>query len=117
MIRYLRLIAFVLVFFLSLTVVGCSSTTPDETVSHEYPDCGLIIGFDFTADLVIYQTQNGNIFSFHGIDDFFVGDLVAVIMNDAGTPEVKDDIVVNVRYVGWIDEACFDDWVKAVPVK
>ena len=103
-----------LVFLLSVLVIWCVGCTPDSPAreSQEYPDCGLIIDIDEECNLVTYQTQNGNIFCFTGIEDFFVGDLVATIMNDSGTPEVKDDIVVSARYVGWIDEAYIDNWVK-----
>lgn len=109
-----RVLSCLLVFLLSVSVIGCVGCTPDSPAreSQEYPDCGLIIGIEEEGDLVTYQTQNGNIFCFTGIEDFFVGDLVATIMNDSGTPEVADDIVVSVRYVGWIDEAYIDNWVK-----
>ena len=109
-----RVLSCFLVFLLSATVIGCAGCTPDSRAREpqEYPDCGLIIDIDEECNLVTYQTQNGNIFCFTGIEDFFVGDLVATIMNDSGTPEVKDDIVVSARYVGWIDEAYLDNWVK-----
>ena len=109
-----RVLSCFLVFLLSATVIGCAGCTPDSPAREpqEYPDCGLIIDIDEERNLVTYQAQNGNIFCFTGIEDFFVGDLVATIMNDSGTPEVKDDIVVSVRYVGWIDEAYIDNWVK-----
>ena len=109
-----RVLSCFLVFLLSATVIGCAGCTPDSPAREpqEYPDCGLIIDIDEECNLVTYQTQNGNIFCFTGIEDFFVGDLVATIMNDSGTPEVADDIVVSARYVGWIDEAYIDNWVK-----
>lgn len=109
-----RVLSCLLVFLLTVSVIGCVGCAPDSPAreSQEYPDCGLIIGIEEEGDLVTYQTQNGNIFCFTGIEDFFVGDLVATIMNDSGTPEVADDIVVSVRYVGWIDEAYLDNWVK-----
>ena len=109
-----RVLSCFLVFLLSATVIGCAGCTPDSPAREpqEYPDCGLIIDIDEECNLVTYQTQNGNIFCFTGVEDFFVGDLVATIMNDSGTPEVADDIVVSARYVGWIDEAYIDNWVK-----
>ena len=109
-----RVLSCFLVFLLSATVIGCAGCTPDSPAREpqEYPDCGLIIDIEEECNLVTYQTQNGNIFCFTGVEDFFVGDLVATIMNDSGTPEVKDDIVVSARYVGWIDEAYLDNWVK-----
>lgn len=109
-----RVISCILVLLLAVSFIGCSCSTLDspELGTQEYPDCGLVIGVDEENDLVTYQTQNGNIFCFTGIEDFFVGDLVATIMNDSGTPEVKDDIVVSARCVGWIDEAYIDNWVK-----
>lgn len=35
--------------------------------------------------------------------DWFIGDFVAVIMDDNGTPTVYDDSVLDARYVGYVD--------------
>ncbi len=96
---------------MAAAIAGCSNSQAMEK-SREYPDCGVIIGTDEEKDLVTIQMQNGNMFDFYGIEDYFLGDLVAVIMNDNGTPEVYDDEIVSTKYVGWIEDEQLECWVK-----
>lgn len=95
---------------MAAAIAGCSAQAQNN--SREYPDCGVIIGTDENKDLVTIQMQNGNMFDFYGIEDYFIGDLVAVIMNDNGTPEVYDDEIISTKYVGWIEDEQLECWVK-----
>lgn len=65
-----RVLSCLLVFLLSVSVIGCVGCAPDSPAreSQEYPDCGLIIGIEEEGDLVTYQTQNGNILIIKGLD-------------------------------------------------
>lgn len=83
--------------------------------SNLYPDTGLVISTEWYGDhgLLQFQTQNGHIFELIEEDgDWYTGDLISVIFNDNGTPEVYDDIIVNYKYSGWIDEEDMYKWVK-----
>ena len=73
------------------------------TASNYYPECGVVTevkqtGIEPWETTVTFQTMNGNFFAFDGGEDLEEGDVIAVIMNDMGTPNVVDDIIVNVRY-------------------
>ena len=73
------------------------------TASNYYPECGVVtevkqIGAEPWETAVTFETMNGNLFAFDGGEDLEEGDVIAVIMNSNGTPNVVDDIVVNVRY-------------------
>lgn len=98
---------FALIF---LTVMICiisakeTEATPTTFVETYYPDCGTVTSVIVTDknepwnSEIIFETMNGNIFSFYGGEDLEVGDVIAVIFDDKGTPEVIDDEVVGVRY-------------------
>lgn len=110
----LSLLSFVMSFLVSVsTVLGVEiGNLSDKANPHEYPECGLIINIDEEEDLVEFQTQFGDVYSFYGVNDYYVGDLVAVIMHDSGTLEIYDDVVVSTNYVGWVDDEEIENWVK-----
>ena len=73
------------------------------SVSNYYPECGVVTevkqtGIEPWETTVTFQTMNGNLFAFDGGEDLEEGDVIAVIMNSNGTPNVVDDIVIDVRY-------------------
>lgn len=105
------------VFLCIFTLVICLSTLvtdakPIKKKSQMYPECGVIIKIDKRRNTVTFQTQNGNMFAFYGTEDFLVGDLVAVIMDDNGTPKVSDDKIMDVKYSGYISKIEMIKWVK-----
>lgn len=78
------------------------------SVSNYYPECGVVTevkqtGTEPWETTVIFETMNGNLFQFEGGEDLEEGDVIALIMNDMGTLEVKDDIVIDVRYCSSIN--------------
>ena len=76
-----------------------------------YADCGVIL--EKPGDTVAVTFQNGNVFEFFNNDhDWFIGDLVTVTFYDNGTEEVKDDVILKVRYSGWIEGEELATWIK-----
>ena len=77
---------------------------PQSKIDSFYPECGIVIAVDYYEgheawdSKVTFQTGNGNMFSYWGGEDMEVGDVIACIMDDKGTPEVSDDEVISVRY-------------------
>lgn len=65
--------------------------------SSEYPTTMVIYCVDYRLD-VVYITDGYNNYYFVGVEDLFVGDTLSLIMNDNGTPTVKDDIIIDYRY-------------------
>lgn len=59
---------------------------------------GTVTGIDRVKDIVIFTDYNGFDWSFCGVEDWMIGDGVAVVMDDNGTPIIFDDEIVNVRY-------------------
>ncbi len=95
---------------LCLTIALCfisateSKSTPATKIDTYYPECGVVTsvtlpeGNESWNSEVTFETINGSIFSFYGGEDLEVGDMIAVIFDDKGTPNVTDDEVVSVRY-------------------
>lgn len=71
-----------------------------------YPDAGIVTCIK--GDSVTYQTANGNLFSFYGSEDWQVGDAVAVLMYNNGTDTINDDVILQTKYVGYIDAVITD---------
>lgn len=63
-----------------------------------YPDAMMVT--EVKDDVVTVETATGNIFTFHGAEDYEVGDMVATIMYSNGTDNVTDDSILCVRYAG-----------------
>lgn len=63
---------------------------------------------NISGDVVTMETATGYIYEMIGAEDYFPGDLVALIMDDNGTPEIDDDKIISARYAGyWIEDNNF----------
>ena len=65
-----------------------------------YAKSGVVTFVDRTEDRVCFTDNQGEIWEFESSDDWEVDDLVACVMNDNGTDEIFDDIVISVKYEG-----------------
>ena len=63
-----------------------------------YPISTKVVSIDYTMDRVTVQQANGTLWTFCGCDDWELDDNCNIIMNDNGTPEVYDDVIVDCRY-------------------
>lgn len=88
--------------------VSAHLAKPDKgytLVQGDYPRAGVVEVLDYEDDLVVVRDGIGQRWTFFGIDDWEVGDLCAMIMNDDGTPYcIYDDIIVSVRCCGTADQ-------------
>ena len=65
-----------------------------------YPNAGVIESVDEKTDTFRIVDDAGDIWKMYGIEDFQVGDNVAMIMDSNGTEDtIYDDIVLSVRYL------------------
>lgn len=88
------IIALILVIFV---MIG------NNPINHgsEYPATMQIIGLNYESDVVTLQTSTGFIYMMDGCEDYSLNDYVALIMNDNGTENITDDIIVKARYSGY----------------
>ena len=79
--------------------------------SEFYPRAAIIIELVEDEDIVVCQDAAGVIWEFYGIEDFDIGDIVAMILWDAGTPEgIFDDEIIDATYAGTLDQ--LGAWIK-----
>lgn len=90
------LVAFMLIL-VSIIIINKANA------SELYPACGIVVEIDEENDLVMVEDFNGDIWIFEGIEDWFIGDICAMMMDDNGTDTIYDDIIVSVRYCGWVE--------------
>lgn len=85
-------------------MAGSSGNTFFKAYEDVYPETAIVTETDLETDLVTVETLNGNLFQFEGIEDYQTGDIVSMIMDSNKTPEVTDDIILSVKYSGYIPE-------------
>lgn len=71
----------------------------------EYPQTMVVTSVNETLDFVVIETSTGFSYIFNGVEDYEVGDVVAVTMNDNLTEnDITDDKIVEVRFSGYTRE-------------
>ena len=68
-----------------------------------YPLSTVVVEISDEDDTVICEDFNGNLWAFYGVEDWFEGDICALLMDSKGTPEIYDDVIVNARYCGYVE--------------
>ena len=89
---------FVIVLFGFLSYFGIIKW--DNT--NQYALTTVVSKLDTENDAVVCYDATGNSWVFHGIEDWEVGDVCSMLMNDKGTVEIYDDEIVSVRYGGHV---------------
>lgn len=76
-----------------------------DAINHYYPLCGVVTELDREQDVVTITDCAGLMWQFTECDDWQEGDIACCVMHDQGTPDsVLDDVIVSVRYGGWMGE-------------
>lgn len=76
----------------------------NKAFSHVYPKCGVVVEVAHDSDEVSVQDFNSNVWVFEGAEDWMVGDIASMLMDDNGTENIYDDIIMDVHYEGWVEE-------------
>lgn len=72
----------------------------NELTNHLYALTTCVVTVDQITDTVTVEDSNGNLWDFFGCEDWTVGDICSMVMDDNGTTEIYDDIIINTRYNG-----------------
>ena len=75
----------------------------DEIMSHIYPMSGIVTEVNRQENKIIITDSVGNEWEFNGTDDWHIGDIAAMIMEDNGTEKIYDDEIIDVQYDGWVE--------------
>jgi len=68
-----------------------------------YPQTFFVNDIDRAQNMLILIDFNGNEWLWSDIEDYEKGDIIAAIMEDNGTEIIYDDIIINIRYSGYIE--------------
>lgn len=68
-----------------------------------YTTCGIVTSIDDENNIVEITDFNGEIWVYEGVEDYLIGDAVSMLMNNNGTENIYDDIIINIRYCGYIN--------------
>ena len=88
----------VVVIYLCICCFTVKQETLTENNENYYPTVFIVT--DIHNDEVSLKDYNGNIFCFEGVEDWAIGDICSAIMDNNGTQDITDDIIVSTRYSG-----------------
>lgn len=83
-----------LMFVMCVMVANAESTI--------YPTCSVVIEIDEIENVIYIADFVGNVWPLYGVEDWAVGDIAAMIMDTMDTELVEDDIIIDIRYCGWV---------------
>lgn len=83
--------------------IGCKNYVTDTT-NRYYPRTAVVTEVDYANDIVSAIDATGNIWEMTETDDWLEGDVVSMLMDDNGTPEILDDRIVKAYYSGFAGE-------------
>ena len=69
-----------------------------------YPAVGIVYDLDYENDTVVFEDFCGFLWKLEGIEDWDIGDVGAMLMDDLDTESIFDDVILEVRYAGYLPE-------------
>ena len=82
----------------------CLIVSAQAEGQHElYPTAGIVRNVDHFADMIYIVTFDGQEWAYEGAEDWAIGDIIAMLMDDMGTELIYDDEIVTVNYLGWVE--------------
>ena len=87
---------------LILAAVPASHAAAPSQQAAIYPMAAQVYAIDAAADTVTIATASGELFSYYGADGLAVGEIIACIVSDNGTPaDITDDIIMQATPTGY----------------
>lgn len=81
-----------------VVVVSAATNEPRYAAANLYAEAGVVTELDYATDVVTFMDARGMYWSFYGVEDWQVGDLLCAILYDAGTLDPLDDAVIGATY-------------------
>lgn len=73
----------------------------NDTPSTDYAMTCKVVEIDHENDLVIMVDSNGFEWAWEGIEDWQIGDCASMLMDNNGTAEIFDDVILSMNYNAW----------------
>ena len=83
---------------ITIIAILCNFLTPSAAMQSQLYAKSLVC-VDVSQGIATFEDRRGDLWQADA-EDWSTGDHAAAIMSDAGTPEIKDDIIVAIRYEG-----------------
>ncbi len=80
------------------------STISVNTNEEIYPRTMIVDEINAETNTVILVDSVGYEWEFEGVEDWEVGDICSCIINTNGTENIEDDIIVDTKYNGRIED-------------
>jgi len=72
--------------------------------NHEqYPRTTVVKEIDMAMDLVVLRDCTGHEWTFHGIEDWMVGDICSILLDNMETAIIDDDEIIGKKHNGTIE--------------
>lgn len=68
-----------------------------------YPQAFVVSEINYEENTILLIDCNGEGRIWEDIEDYEVGDIIAAIMDDSETETIYDDIIVMIRYAGYME--------------
>ena len=83
-----------------ILVLACTLAIADSFAEvHElYSAVMKVVELDFDEDVVYVENWAGHVYSFYGVEDWYVGDYCSMVMDNNYTSDITDDTILSVRY-------------------
>ena len=86
---------------LFVAVFGSIAIITNDAPSTDYAMTCKVVEIDHEKDLVTVVDSNGFEWTWEGVEDWQIGDCASLLMNDSGTDEIFDDVILSMRFNGW----------------
>lgn len=88
-------------FFVKIAaIVAAAAMLASQASADIYHSAGRVVVLDALTDTVIVEDGAGNLYSFQGVEDYCLFDMVALLMDDCNTESILDDEIIFARYAG-----------------
>lgn len=75
-----------------------------EPQDNYYPLTTVVTEINEKEDLVSVTDNNGYVWQFYGVEDWEEKDICSLLMDNNGTENIFDDIIIKAQYGGKFDE-------------
>ena len=98
------IITFIVSFIIACIILLLMPLTADAKDNHKMYAMTTVV-VEYENDMLFCEDFNGNVWTIlveEESEDWFIGDICSMIMNDNGTPIIYDDTIVSYKYDGFV---------------
>ena len=95
---YASCVLYITILFISLLLAIKDKN--EHSKNHYYAELLQVADIDYSTNEITFKNSNGFVYTYtEYIDDIYIGDYYNALMMESGKEnDVRDDIVVNIRY-------------------